>query len=363
MNAWFIAAAVIGIVVIAVTATDTTSDTSTQPVSGEEYNVTDDGTKYTVHPSELVQGCPGMDCIPSIDNPKFQRAAEATWLDSSDLVIGVEVDGEAKAYPFRILNVHEIVNDEVGGEPVAVTYCPLCRSGLVYSRVVDNRTLEFGVSGKLWNANLVMYDRQTETYWSQIQGKAIVGPLVPEELDLVHSVITDWESWQDSHPDTRVLSRDTGIYSPRRYGSNPYTGFQSSGRVGFGVDNVDDRLHPKELVYGVAIGRDATAYIADEIRNRDVINDRVGNVPVLVVEDQDSGGIRVFAREIDNETLEFHLDNGTLVDQDGNVWSFTGTAQEGPHQGETLEQLNSHGFFWFAWSIFHPETNIYGRDT
>ncbi|MDY6768672.1 MAG: DUF3179 domain-containing protein [Candidatus Nanohaloarchaea archaeon] len=359
MNPWYGALFLVAVgLLVPVSPSD--GERSKGDIDSSRYNVTDDGTKYTVHPSELVRGAP-KDGIPSIDNPSFQQAEEATWLSPDDLVIGVTVNGEAKAYPFRILNVHEIVNDRIGGEPVAVTYCPLCRSGLAYSRQVDNRTLEFGVSGKLWNANLVMYDRETETYWSQIQGDAIVGPLVPEELDLVHSVITDWESWQESHPDTQALSRDTGIYSPQRYGSNPYTDFQSSERVGFGVDDVDDRLHPKEVVYGVSVGGDATAYVEADVRQEDVINDEVGGVPVAVVEDQESGGIRVFTRTMNNETLAFSLQNGSLVDGDGNTWSFDGIAQEGPHEGETLEQLNSHGFFWFAWSSFHPETDIYGR--
>ncbi|MDY6770283.1 MAG: DUF3179 domain-containing protein [Candidatus Nanohaloarchaea archaeon] len=356
--------AAIGLVAVTVSMSgtpETQENGDTESAEAAAYNVTDDGRKYTVHPSKLVQGCPGMDCIPSIDSPSFQRAEEAAWLDDRDLVIGLELGGEAKAYPFRILNVHEIVNDRIAGTPVAVTYCPLCRSGLVYRRIVDGEPTEFGVSGKLYNANLVMYDRRTETYWSQIEGEAIVGPQVPAELDLVSSVITTWGEWRDSHPGTVVLSRKTGIYSPRRYGSNPYTSFQRSDRVGFGVDDVDDRLHAKELVYGVAAGNASTAYIEDDIRQVDVINDRVGGLPVLVVEDQESGGIRVFDRTVDGTGMTFAMEGGELVDENGDRWSFTGEAQEGPHRGEQLEQLNSHGFFWFAWSSFHPETSIYGR--
>jgi hypothetical protein len=136
--------------------------------SSGEVKTTSSGTKYIVNPDKLVAGCPGMDCIPSIDNPSFTGADEADWLESGDRVIGVEIGGEAKAYPLRILTAHEIVNDEIGGEPVAVTYCPLCRSGVTYSREVGNRTLEFGVSGKLRNANLIMYDRKNWS-WSSPQ--------------------------------------------------------------------------------------------------------------------------------------------------------------------------------------------------
>lgn len=339
-------------------ANEATPEASSSP--DRPYNTTAAGVRYTVHPSELIQGCPGgKDCIPSIDDPRFESADEATWLRSSDRVIGVEVDGEAKAYPLRILNVHEIVNDEIAGRPIAVTYCPLCRSGLVYSRVVGERTLTFGVSGKLLNANLVMYDRQTETYWSQVTAEAIVGPLVPRTLDLQPSSITTWEQWRSAHPETRVLSRDTDIYPPATYGSNPYEGYARSDRVGFGVNRVDDRLPSKEIVYGVTVGGISRAYPERVVNDRNVINDEINGVPVLVVEDQRTGGVTVFIRQVDNTTLTFAISDGRLVDGNGSRWSFDGEALDGPYRGTRLEPLNTHGFYWFAWSSFHPETEIY----
>ncbi|MFB6242077.1 MAG: DUF3179 domain-containing protein [Candidatus Nanosalina sp.] len=325
--------------------------------SGENFSVTDSGVRYTVHPDRLISGCRGMDCIPSIDNPEFRSASEVEWLAGSDLVIGIERNGTAKAYPLRILNLHEIVNDEIAGEPVAVTYCPLCRSGLAYSRQVGNRTLEFGVSGKLYNANLVMYDRQTETYWSQIKGEAIVGPLVPEKLDLVSSQITEWEGWRKENPGSLVLSRNTGIYPASSYGSSPYTGYQSSESVGFGVDEVDDRLPSKELVYGIAIGGEAKAYTEEKIRREDLIQDTVGGIPVVLVEDQASGGIKAFMRRKGNRTLNLTLKNGRIVDQEGELWRFSGEKSSG---NEKLPEIGTHGIYWFAWSKFHPETSVYG---
>lgn len=330
-------------------------------VPNEKVSTTPQGVRYTVNPDELIQGCSGMDCIPSIDDPKFSTADDSDWLKDSDLVMGVNINGDARAYPLRILNVHEIVNDEVGGENIAVTYCPLCRSGLVYSRDVQNQTLEFGVSGKLWNANLIMYDRQTETYWSQVQGEAVVGPLTPTELELVHGELTNWSGWKAKHPDTRVLSRETGIYPKSTYGSNPYRGYESRESVGFGVGNVDDRLSSKELVYGINVGEEAKAYIEGDIKRENLIQDDVNGVPVLVLEDQESGGIKIFTREIDGSTLEFRLENGKMLDSDGNEWSFDGESLEGEYSGESFDRLNSHGFFWFAWSEFHPDTEIYGQ--
>jgi len=339
--------------------------TPAQPPTDEaEFSVTDDGTRYTVHPSRLRQGCPGgTDCIPSIDDPSFQSADEAAWLADEDLVIGIEVNDEARAYPLRILNVHEIVNDEVGGRPVAVTYCPLCRSGLVFDRRVGDATLSFGVSGKLVNANLVMYDRETETYWSQLDGEAIVGPLVPRELTLIPSTITTWDEWRRAHPETRVLSRDTGIYPKATYGSNPYEGYADSDRVGFGVDSVDGRLDPKTIVYGITIGNASRAYPEETVVAADVINDEVGGVPVLVLDDRRDGGVKLFVREVDGEPVRFTIEDSQLVDREGNRWRFDGTATEGPHEGARLERLNSHGVFWFAWSEFHPETDVYRNGT
>jgi hypothetical protein len=328
-----------------------------------DARTTDEGTRYVVHPSRLLQGCPGgTDCIPAIDDPSFQDAEAADWLDDADLVIGVTVDGEAKAYPLRILNAHEIVNDEVGGRPVAVTYCPLCRSGIVFDRRVGGATLTFGVSGKLLNANLVMYDRQTGTYWSQLNGSAVVGPQMPRELDVVPSAITTWGEWRERHPDGRVLSRDTGIYPKSTYGSNPYAGYANSSRVGFGVDDVDGRLPPKEVVYGVTVGDESVAYPEAAVRREDVLNDVVGGVPVVLVADQRDGGVAVFLGEAGGETLTFAVRDGELVDGTGNRWSFDGEALEGPHEGTRLDRLNSHGVYWFAWSQFHPGTDVYERN-
>lgn len=330
-----------------------------QPAAGD-YGTTADGTRYTVHPSTLRQGCPaGMDCIPSIDDPQFQTAAQATWLSPEDRVIGVEIDGEARAYPLRILTVHEVVNDRLAGRPIAVTYCPLCRSGLVFSRRVRGGTLTFGVSGKLLEANLVLYDRGTETYWSQIRGEAIVGPLVPTTLTLLPSTITTWADWQRGHPDTLVLSRDTGVYPKATYASDPYAGYANSSRVGFGVGPVDDRLPPKALVYGVTVGGASVAYPEETVRPADVINHAVGGVPVLVVEDPRDGGVTAFVRRVDNETLTFHAGDDALVDGHGHRWSYDGEALEGSHEGEHLDRLQPRGFYWFAWSKFHPETGVY----
>lgn len=323
---------------------------------------TEDGTRFIVNPRQLRQGCPGgMDCIPSIDEPTYESTEQADWLANDDLVIAIEIDGEARAYPLRILNVHEIVNDEINGHPIAVTYCPLCRSGLVFNRSINGSVLSFGVSGKLLNANLVMYDRQTETYWSQLNGTAIVGPLVPARLEIYPNTITTWGEWRAAHPNTRVLSRSTGIYPISTYSGNPYSSFADRERVGFGVSDVDNRLGSKTVVYGVTIGNTSRAYPEPIVKNKDVINDEVNDVPVLIVEDQTTGGVRVFVREVNGSPREFHAADNRLIDDQGTEWNYTGTALDGPDTGTELRELNSHGIYWFAWSEFHPETDVYER--
>lgn len=318
-----------------------------------EVKRTSGGTKYTIHPDELVQGCPGMDCIPSIDNPGFETG-EVNWLEDSERVIGVEINGDARAYPLKILSKHEIVNDNVGGEPVAVTYCPLCRSGVTYSREVENETLEFGVSGKLIDANLVMYDRSTESYWNQISGKAIVGPRVPQELELKFSSITTWGKWKEGHPDTKVLSRNTGIYSASTYERDSYAGYEDSERVGFGVEDVDDRLPSKELVYGINFDNNSKAYTAEDLETESLIRDRIGEETVLIFKNPDDGTVVALVKEDDG--FNFTLEEERIVDSQGNSWNFEGEQINGT--GE-MQKINPQGFYWFAWSKFNPETEVY----
>ncbi|NIS33864.1 MAG: DUF3179 domain-containing protein, partial [Actinobacteria bacterium] len=189
-----------------------------------------------------------------------------------------------------------------------------------------------------------------------------VGPLVPTRLTVLPSTITTWEQWRATHPDTQVLSRDTGVYPRSTYGSNPYAGYANSSGVGFGVGPVDDRLEPKDLVYGVTVGGASVAYPERTLEPGDAVNDRVGGLPVLVVASPDDGGVRAFSREVGNETLRFEAGEGALVDQHGHRWSYAGVALEGPREGEQLDRLGAHGVYWFAWSRFHPDTGLYGTN-
>ncbi|MBA2537564.1 MAG: DUF3179 domain-containing protein [Actinobacteria bacterium] len=219
-----------------------------------------DFTKHTVSLDEFTSGGPGKDGIPAIDEPRFESAEDGDrWLEDKEPVIELVVGGEARAYPLQILIWHEIVNDEVAGVPVAVTFCPLCNTALVFDRRIDGRVLDFGTTGNLRNSDLVMYDRETESWWQQFGGEAVVGELAGTKLRLLPARIVSSGDFQDEHPDGQVLSRDTGF--DRSYGQNPYVGYDDVDTPPFAsVENPDDdRLQPKERVVFIERGGDAVA--------------------------------------------------------------------------------------------------------
>ncbi|MGH3034081.1 MAG: DUF3179 domain-containing protein [Gaiellaceae bacterium] len=219
-----------------------------------------DFSKHTVPLSEFHSGGPGKDGIPAIYEPMFVSVEEAgEWLADREPVIELELRGIARAYPIQILTWHEIVNDEVAGTPVAVTFCPLCNTAIVFDRRLDGRVLDFGTTGNLRNSDLVMYDRQTESWWQQFGGEAVVGELAGAELELLPSRIVAWEDFAGRHPEGQVLSQETGFV--RDYGRNPYAGYDDvdSGPFFPAEGAEDDRLLPKERVVFIERGEDAVA--------------------------------------------------------------------------------------------------------
>jgi hypothetical protein len=209
--------------------------------------------------ARLVAGGPPPDGIPAIDQPRFQCTDDVRWVDDEEQVLVVEVEDEARAYPVQVLTLHEIVNDTVGGVPVAVTYCPLCASGLAFDRRVGDRVLSFGTSGKLLASNLVMYDRQTQSLWPQVEGRAVAGALTGAELSRVPAAVLSWSQWRDAHPRGWVLSRQTGY--GLAYGSNPYYRYDDKASAPLFFDfPIDNRIEwLKQPVLGIAVGNDALA--------------------------------------------------------------------------------------------------------
>ncbi|MGQ0796533.1 MAG: DUF3179 domain-containing protein, partial [Methanobacteriota archaeon] len=304
---------------------------------------------------ELIDVLP-KDAIPAILAPSFD-ADNPSWLSDGWRVIGLEIDGDARAYPIAILNWHEIVNDVVGGNAVAVTFCPLCGTAIVFDRTVGSSSLTFGVSGKLYRNDLGMYDHQTESHWAQLLGESILGEHHGTRIGTYSSSTMPWADWRADHPTTRLLDRprDEAGNFLRNYNADPYAGYAGSESVYFPQTNVApyDRLHPKELVLGVALGGDARAYPLSVLRDRPVVNDVLGGIPLLVT--HADGVLKAWERG--NRTFVASGD-AAAVDEAGNTYDrLTGMGSSGP-----LVEIPAVTAFWFAWFDFFPATSVYGVD-
>ena len=333
------------------------SGVSTDYTSALEIMETD-GVKHLIPLDKIKGGGPPKDGIPSIDNPVFATASESNFMSDSDTVIGLEIDGDARAYPLFILVWHEIVNDTVGDTPVSVTYCPLCYTNQVFERIIDDNEVEFGTSGKLYNSNLLMYDRLTESYWSQALGLAVKGELTGKKLNLVPFDVITWGDWKKLHPDTLVLTTDTGHL--RSYATDPYGNYYTEPRIMFPVEYSDDRMPPKEIIIGIEINDIYKAYKQNDIESEFVINDSVGKEPILLVS-LFSENSRVFERTVDGKVLDFQYAENSIVDlQTNSKWNYDGLAVSGIHSGTQLERIPTSPGFWFEWFAFHPDTLVYG---
>src|SRR5215469_12153585 len=286
-----------------------------------------DVTVHAVPIDEIVNGGPPKDGIPALNHPKFVSASDGDrFLKGHDRVLGIEYNGIAKAYPIRILNWHEVVNDDFNGKPVVVTWCPLCLSGIVYNPENDGGRLTFGVSGKIYKSNLLMYDRETGSLWSQILQRAITGPLTGTVLAILPAEHSTWEHWRAQHPNTLVLSLDTGY--KRDYGLDPYRDYVEEGTPTFRRSQDDkpskDKLRPMEPVLGIEVGGIQKAYPFSVLKKKPrEFEDRLGGKILLIHFDQDSKTAYV--------------------------------------TGQSGEVLPSVTVFWFAWHDFFPQTQVLAK--
>ena len=332
--------------------------------------------KHTVSYSEFLSGGPPKDGIPAIDNPTYVSVEDASaWLGKREPVILLELGGKARAYPIQILMWHEIVNDTLGDIPVSVTFCPLCNTGIAFERTFDGQVLDFGTTGRLRYSNLVMYDRQTETWWQQATGEGIVGEYAGRQLTFVPASMVAWADFAAAHPDGTVLSRDTGYM--RDYGRNPYAGYDDAYGSPFAYrgPQTPDALLPMARVVTVDLNDEAVAYPYDVLKDVRVVNDTVGGVPVAVfwapgtasaldsfsiAQGNDVGAVTTFSRELNGQTLTFVLDGDRIVDEGtGTEWDVLGRAIGGARAGEQLSPVISVNHFWFSWIAFKPETRVY----
>ena len=285
------------------------------------------------------------------------------------------MNGEVKAYPIQILIWHEIVNDIVGGEPIAITFCPLCNTGLAFLRTVNEDVLDFGTTGRLRFSNLIMWDRQTESWWQQATGEAIVGALTGTQLEFVSAPIISWQQFRKTYPDGLVLSRETGF--SRNYGNNPYIGYDDVNEPPFLYQGpiLPDELPPVARVLAVDLGGENVAYPYEVLESWSPINDRVGGVNIVVLwesgtssaldsriiaDGRDVGTAGAFLPEVDGQELSFESIGDSIYDQQTrSQWNSLGMALSGPLTGTQLPEVVAFNHFWFSWAVFMPETRIY----
>ena len=323
---------------------------------------------------QIVSGGVPKDGIPALTNPAFVRPDQIDYMGPDDLILGMVVNGQAKAYPHNIGWWHEIVNDRVGGHPICVTFCPLTGTGLVFDGMdVNGQQFELGVSGLLFNNNLIMYDRRdNETLYPQIFSAAVQGPRTGETLTLLPAVETTWSTWQRLHPETQVISGDTG--TPRNYTRYPYGNYRVDHQfLIFGLNPsllrnpnpFATQYERKDGLLGVRLNGDPKAYPFAAMGTRRVLNDQVGGVDIAVVWDADSQLAIPYARRVDGQALTFDLDESTgfpfsLVDREtGTRWTVLGEAVDGPLAGRQLTQVPAHNSFWFAWVTFWQDTDVW----
>jgi uncharacterized protein DUF3179 len=284
---------------------------------------TDNGfdlSKSIVPISEILSGGPPRDGIPALTDPEFVAIDKAVWVEDDARILGVYINGIAKAYPLQIMNWHEIVNDTFGNKYVLVTYCPLCFSGIAFDPIIDGDRHLFGVSGLLYNSDVLLYDRKTSSLWSQIMSRAITGNYVNQKLKPISTENTTWRDWRSKHPNTLVLSRNTG--SLRSYERDPYIDYRKSLETMFPVKFRAQGYHPKELVLGITINNISKAYPISELsRTSGFINDNIAG-----------------------ENIHIHFNkseiSGTILDS-------------------KCKTLPATTLFWFAWYTFHPDTEIF----
>jgi len=318
--------------------------------------------------SDIIPDVP-RDGIPPLDNPRYDLVSKAGWLADDDWVLAFERNGDARAYPVKIMNWHEIVNDTVGGLEVLISYCPLCRSGLVFDRHLDaadvpeaaqsalpkGTLLSFGNTGSLYESDMVMYDRNSDSQWYQIGGEALIGPLHGTTLKRLPASMLSWGQFKTIYPGGSVLSRDTGY--TRAYTRDIFAGYNRNPKqLFFPVTRVDDRLPAKSHVLGLSFGKTNRAYNLSSLEPGVYADEVEGQAVVLFVE----GGAGVaFDPQIEGKALAFSYEDGQFVDpKTGSVWDFAGKAVSGKLRGAQLQRLVQSNLFWFSWATLYPDSDV-----
>lgn len=322
---------------------------------------------WNIPKSEVFDGGPGKDGIPALTEPKMTTAAEATYLSDHDLVIGYKRGNDIRAYPHPILDWHEIVNDVVDGHPIAIIYCPLTGTGTGWERTYNGKITTFGVSGLLYNSNIIPYDRQTHSNWSQIRLDCVNGELRSGKAMTFHTVETTWKVWKTMFPETKVVSTETGYN--RNYSKYPYGSYKTDNDwYLFPFKPKDNRLPGKERVLGVLVDGSAKVYRFDSFNGDLVIhNDVFGRADLVLAGSNVNNFIVAFDRRLNDGTkLTFTAASfnqgptvGILIDNEGNTWNMFGEAISGARTGQKLTPVVSFIGYWFSWGAFYPGAKIF----
>lgn len=332
----------------------------TDNVNGQSVNSSNG--EWLVPDDEVFDGGPGKDGIPAISNPEFTGPEEAHYLAGNDFVLGLVLDGVARAYPHSILDRHEIVNDSSDDLLFAVIYCPLTGTGTAWNRRVLGSTT-FGVSGLLYNSNIIPYDRETDSNWSQIMLKAVNGPLKGTKAETFNLFETSWDTWKSMYPETLVLSENTGYN--RNYRISPYGDYKTNSAILYPLNNNDNRLDGKERVLGVIIDNKHKAYSIKKFGSSiSLIHDIFNGYDLVIAGSQEKNFIVAFRRDARNgRTLQFTAVENSLPvimqDSEGTLYDVFGQAVDGPGKGLHLNTITQFMGYWFAWAAFYPEIELY----
>ena len=312
---------------------------------------------------EVQWGGVPLDGIPAIDDPESVPADTARFMRDTDTVFGVRVGGEHRAYPVKVLSWHELLNDSVGGQPITLSFCTLCGSGILYSAVDDegNRLL-FGTSGLLYRSNKLMFDRATLSLWSNLTGEAVVGTHATQgsRLTMLPMTLTRWDAWRGRHPDTTVMVPDPA--AAQRTGYRYVEGAADQARAGveFPVWRQSDALERNARIYALRIGGEAKAYPLEKLRAERLVHDTLGGVPIVLVVDADSGAVRAYERGGRRfATHDAAAPLRQLRAEDGSTWWIGEDGLAPDESGNLLPRVPGHVAYWFGWYAFYPETAVY----
>jgi len=320
---------------------------------------------WSIPLDEVFDGGPGKDGIPALTEPANISAGDADYLSDDELVIGFVYGDEARAYPHQILDWHEIINDQVGEVNIALTYCPLTGTGIGWNREIDGEVTTFGVSGLLYNSNLIPYDRKTDSNWSQIRLDCVNGKLRGKVAETFPLVETTWKTWKEMYPSTTVISQETG--HNRNYGRYPYGNYRTAhDYLIFPVANEDDRFPNKERVLGILHSGSVRVYSFSSLGDKvSVILDELNGEDLVIIGNQEDNFMVAFINDPgDGFTLSFSPVQGqypvVMTDGEGNLWDVNGRAVSGPRKDTRLEAPPSFIGYWFSFAAFYPDLTIYG---